>query len=409
MVTTGYTDTFNRTVSNGLGTATSGQTYTLFGTAAQFSVAPNTASIAISSAGDKLGYIDLQTQDVDISAQVALSAIPATNLATAGFVAKLGTISTYYNATMMVATGGAISLRFSKVVSGSLFTISTTATGLTYVANTFYNLRYRIFWSQTQQVNVMQLKLWAIGATEPGGWMATATDASVTQYTSGTQVGIMGRDESTSVGSITTKYRSFASRSYNLPMPAVTDPMCYDPAVSYPKQTALQSLAAAADTAVATLDPLASLAGLYPRVRVSNSNLAVSTAPVFITMTFNTTEFNIGTPTNLGYDNTAISLPVGIWLLSFEIRLAEAASNHISILFNGGPTVGQIQIDMRSNAAQANDNGVGGTGHASSLTYVTDPTTAGTYTITFFPSNTNTTYTIAYMALTAVKISDYFT
>lgn len=408
MATTGYADTFARTVSNGLGSATSGQAYTLFGTATQFSVAPNTASIAISSGGDKLGYIDLQTQSIDVTAQVALSAIPATNLATVGFVAKLSTISNYYNGTLMVATGGAMSLRFSKVIGGGLVTIATVALGLTYVANTFYNLRYQIYWSQALQTNVMSLKLWAIGATPPGGWTATTTDNALTGYTSGTQFGIMGRDESTVVGTITTKHQNVLATSYSLPMPATTDPMCYDPAFAYPKQAALESLADAADAAMLTLDPFAALAGLFPRVRVSNTNLSINTAAISINVPYIATEFNVGTPTNLGYDNTGIYLPVGIWAVAFELQLAEAASDYILANINGDGVSGTVFADMRSNAIQTNDRGVGGCLHMSKLVISTDPTTPVKYSVTLSPNNIATTYTATYAALSAIKISDYF-
>lgn len=407
MVTTGYNDTFNRTVSNGLGTAFSGQAYTLVGTNTQFSVAPSTASIAVSAVGDNIGYVDRQTQDIDITAQVALSAIPTTNLATVGFVSKLSGSGNYYNATMMVATGGAVSLRFSKNVGGSLSTISTTlVTGLTYVANTFYNLRYTNTWSVALQTNVMTLKLWAIGAAQPGGWMATAQDASFTNFTSGTNAGIMGRDESTVLGTITTKHQSVVASSYGLPMPAATDPMCYDPAITFPRQESLQSLAVAADAVVATIDPLTSLAGLFPRVRVSNSLLSINTAGIFVGITFAATEFNIGTTTNLSYDNTAIYLPTGIWLVSFEIRLSEAASDYIDLSLSAGSS--SIDVDMRSNAAQTNDQGVGGTGHATILAISTDPTTSLKCRVSFNANNVATTYTATYLALTAIKISDYF-
>jgi hypothetical protein len=405
MAVTGYSDSFGRTVANGLGAATSGQTYTLMGVATQFSVAPNTATIAPSSTGDKAGYIDLLTSDVDMSAQVALSAIPVTNLATVGFFAKLAAVTNYYNGTMMVATGGAISLRFSKVIAGSLTTISTTATGLTYVANTFYNLRYQIYWSAALQANVMSLKLWAVGATEPGGWMATTTDASLTQYTSGTQVGIMGRDESTVLGAVTTKHRSVLVRSYSLPVPATTDTMCADPAVAYPKQTAIQSIAAAADAAMATLDPLTSLAELFPRVRVSN---AMATMLGSGAMAYTATEFNVGTDTNLGYDSKAVYLPVGIWLVTFEIQLSEAASDSIQLISFSGSVTGSFDVFMRSNAVQANDDNVGGTGHASTLVYSTDPTVSVRFGVSFSPTNGAVTYTIDYVALSAVKVSDYF-
>jgi len=403
-IVTGYADTFGRTVASGLGSATSGQAYTLFGAAAQFSVTPSTATIAPSSSGDKFGYVDNRTQDLDITGQVALTAIPATNLATVGFVGKLPTVSNYFVGSMMVATGGAISLRFSKVVSGSLVTISTTATGLTYVANTFYNLRYRIFWSQALQTNVMQLKLWALNTTQPGGWMATATDPSLTQYTAGTQVGIHTRDESSVIGAVAAKFQNVASLTYSLPLPASTDPMCYDPAIAYPKQTSLESLADAADTALAALDPLAALAGLFPRVRVSNTNLAITGLN---TVTYNATEFNVGTPTNLGYDPQGIYLPVGIWLATYEIQLTEAASDYLLVNFNADSAGGSVFMDMRSNPSQSNDQGVGGTGHMSKLVIVTNPAVAQKVSVTLTP-NSATAYTATYTALSAIKISDYF-
>lgn len=407
MVTTGYTDTMGRTVSNGLGAATSGQTYTLFGVATQFSVAPNVATILPSSGGDKIGYIDQLTPDVDITAQVALTAVPATNLATVGFVSDLATISNYYNGTLMVATGGAMSLRFSKVIGGGLTTISTTALGITYVANTFYNLRYRRFWSQALQTNVMQLKIWAIGATPPGGWQATAFDSALTQFTAGTQIGIMGRDESTVVGALSLKIQNVATSSYHLPMPATTDPMCYDPAFTYPRQTALESLADATDAVVATLDPITALAGLFPRVRVSTT--ALSLPPGLPNMTFSATEFNIGTPTNLAYDNTSLYLGVGIWLVSFEMQLAEAASDWLWMTLNvPGSVSGGPVAEMRSNPAQSNDAGVGGCGHVSAIGICTDPTAPIRCSLGLLENTSTVTYVATYAALSAVKISDYF-
>lgn len=408
MVTTGYTDTFNRTVANGLGSADSGQTYTLNGVATQFSVAPSTGQIAISSTGEKYGYVDLQTSDVDISARVAMSAIPVTNLATVGFVVKMLNTSNYYNATMMVAAGGAISLRFSKVVGGALSTISSTSTGLTYVANTFYNLRVSVRWSQPLQTNILLSKLWALGTDEPGGWMASSTDSSHTQYSAGTNVGVFGRDESTVIGTITTKYQAVASYSYHLPMPALTDPMCYDPAIPFPKQTSLESLADAADVAMAALDPLASLANLFPRVRVSNTNFSIVGSLIFIFPTFNATEFNVGTPTNLGQNATGISLGVGLWMVTFEMRLATAASNDFSISMSSSTTLPDGSSEMRSNASQSNDDGVGGTVHITQMVQVTDPAVAATVGVTIQPSSSVATYTATYMALSAIKVSDYF-
>lgn len=403
---TGYNDVFNRTVSGGLGTATSGQAYTVTGTASQYSVAPGTASILPTAVGDRMAYVDRLTSDIDITGQVALSGIPATNLMTVGFVFKRSSSAEYYSATMMVAAGGAISLRFSKVTGGGLSTILTVATGLTYVANTFYNLRVVGYWSSGLQSNVLRSKLWAVGATEPGGWMAATTDASQTQYSAGSQAGLFARDEATVSGAVTAKIQNVAATSYGLPVPASADTMCADPAVAYPKQTALESLADAIDAASVAFDPLADLAALFPRVRVSASNFTTTTNGSQIP-TWTTVEFNVGTDTNLGYSN-GLRLPAGIWLVTLEVQMAPAAGDgyaQISV-FGGNPT--QFgDASMRTSTFQNNMESQGGSGHASVLVYSTDPENFVTANGNIAPE-VATTYTYLYAALTAIKISDYF-
>ena len=405
MATTGYADVFGRTVANGLGTATSGQVYTLSGTATQYSVGSNTGNIAITASGDNLGYVDLQTSDADLSGRVAISGIPASNSCQAGFVAKLSNTQNYYVGTMYVATGGAVSVRIAKRVANVLTILTTVATGITYVANTYYNLRFSVVWSSALNTNVISVKIWAVGATEPGGWTAQLTDNSLTQYTAGTNVGIIGRDESSVISTLTTKYQAIASRSYSLPVPATTDPMCYDPAIAYPKQTALESLADAADAALSALDDEAALAGLFPRVRISNTGWAFTGGQL---ATFAATEFNVGTPTNLGYDSQALMLPVGIWAVTFELQLREANSDYILVFYGDDAFSGSLFYDMRSNTTQNNNQFVGGTAHISKSVVVTDPTTPKRVSVNLSPNSGSTAYTAQYMALSAIKISDYF-
>lgn len=407
MTTTGYTDTFGRTVAGGLGVATSGQTYTMQG-ASQFSVAPNTGSVAMNAVANFLGYVDRQSSDIDISGQVALSAIPTTNLSTVGFSGKQSTNTNYYIGTMKVVPGGAVAIRFSKVVGLALVTLSdTTIAGLTYVAGTYYNLRFQCYWSQALQTNLLNAKLWAVGSAEPGGWMATITDNAHTPFTAGTQAGLYAREEQTTPAN-TARWQNVAVRSYSLPMPASTDTMCADPAIAYPKQTALQSLAAAADTVMATIDPLTSLAALFPRVRVSATSIVMPATLGGFAVPWGATEFNIGTATNLGYDNIHLALPVGIWFLAADLELAEAASNTLQMALNGYWNSGSPTTYIRSNAVQSNDQGMGGTGHISAITYSTDPAGTIPVSLTLFPTSSSTSYTIKYCSLTAIKISDYF-
>lgn len=401
MATTGYYDFWDRNLTGTWGTADSGQTYTLNGVASQF-YTDGYGGIKIASAGEKYGYIDLQTSDVDITAAIAMNQAPVTNLVTAGYVAKLVNTSNYYVGSIMVQPGGAISLRFSKVIAGGLTTITTVATGLTMSPFTDMNFRFVIYWSEPLQTNVLLSKVWLTGG-EPGGWMAGAFDASLTKYTAGTKVGFHGRDESSVVGVQEVYTNNTQVRSYGFEMPGVNDPMCYDPAVSFPKQTVVQTLAEQVDAAMTTIDPLVTLAGLFPRVRVSNTNVAMTSAPVF-----SATEFNVGTPTNLGYDSQGIYLGVGIWMVMFELHLNVAASDYILVSFgeNDSSVSGQVFADMRSNPSHTGDNGIGGTIHISKMAVVTDPVTPAKFSIGFSPNAGS--YTASYMALSAIKISDYF-
>lgn len=409
---TGYNDTFQRTVSGGLGTATSGQVYATAGGAGTISnVAAGVASIgpAAATPNNYIGYVDRQTADIDVTAQVALASIPATNLATVGLTGKQTTNQNYYIGSLMVAaTTALVSVRISKVVAGALVTLNTTAVSgaPAYVGGTYYNIRFQCYWSNLLQTNVLNLKAWAIGGAEPGGWTASTTDSSLTQYAAGTQAGLHFRDEATTPAN-TARWQNVAAKTYGLPVPATADPMCQDPAVAYPDQTALQSLAVAADSALVALDPLVSLAALYPRVRVSANNVSYNMNSSSA-ITYDTTEFNIGTPTNLGYDNQQLYLPVGIWLITAEVRLAVAADNSLYAEIYGGPSGTQAIDYFRSHTLQGSDS-IGGTAHASVISWNSNPSTPNQYGIQFGANGSNATYTILYAALTAIKISDYFT
>jgi hypothetical protein len=238
--------------------------------------------------------------------------------------------------------------------------------------------------------------------------MASTTDASHTQYTAGTGAGIYTRDEASVPGAVTAKIQNVATMTYGLPIPAAADTMCADPAVAYPKQTALESMADAIDAASITLDPYADLAALFPRVRVSLSNTVVNSATVFFPA-WTTTEFNVGTDTDLGYNNGVLQLPSGIWLVTLEIQLAPAASADfwkVTVQGGSGPFL-DADASLRVYTSQANLDSQGGSVHASVLIVSPDPEVSVTASGAINP-NTATNYTINYAALSAVKISDYF-
>src|SRR5438105_1031509 len=66
-------DSFNRTVSNGWGTADVGGPWTILDTASNWSVSPGAGSITVASNGQERGYLgSVTTQDVEMVAKVVL-------------------------------------------------------------------------------------------------------------------------------------------------------------------------------------------------------------------------------------------------------------------------------------------------------------------------------------------------
>lgn len=402
---TGYRDGFGRTVApGGLGTADSGQTYTLRLTAGDFSVNGLQAVIAPTSlTQDYAGVVDLKTSDVNVTAQVAVSALPASGTIQIGLVGKWIDTNNYYRASIVITTAGAVTAQISKRVAGTLSNITLTgsAPAITVAANTFYGMRFAVVYDWVAQTNRFYMKLWS--GNEPYGWNVTATDSSIT---GGTFAGLFGRNDSASTG-ISFLFETASTASEQLPFPATSDPMCYDPAVLYPRQTVVQSLAAAVDSYMgATVDPDAARAQAMPRVRVSAgpySQLNEILQPV----PFTTVEYNVGTATDLSTDATAIYLSSGMWILTAEIVVpASSIMTDGTLNFQTENTSVTFKID--------NYAGFGtdfpAIGAAEQVSVLTMSSGSFTEALSFVTNaSDNQTLAFTYLALSAVKISDNFT
>jgi hypothetical protein len=166
-------------------------------------------------------------------------------------------------------------------------------------------------------------------------------------------------------------------------------------------------MADAIDVVSAALDPYADLATVLPRVRVSSSNFTVNTSSP-ASLVWLTTEFNIGTTTNIGQDPSAISLPVGLWLVTLEIQLDPAGSTDFWAfsMSGGSPSIFSDSM-LRTSPSQPNMDSQGGSGHMTTLFTSPDPNASYRVFVDFNP-NTATPYTVRYTALSAIRISDYF-
>jgi PKD repeat protein len=183
-VTPLVSDTFSRTVTNGLGTADVGGPWTLTSSASNFSTTGTVGMIKLASAGSgptaTLGAVG--SADVDLSLNMSLDkASSGSGTYVSVAVRKVGTSE--YRTTAKFLAGGSVQLQLLKIVNGASTSLKTvTVAGLTYTAGDTETLQFQVSGSATVTLNA---KIFKAGTTEPSAWQATATDSSATLSTTG--------------------------------------------------------------------------------------------------------------------------------------------------------------------------------------------------------------------------------
>ncbi|MDT9688200.1 hypothetical protein Q5762_07490 [Streptomyces sp. P9(2023)] len=169
-------DAFTRSVSNGWGTADSGQAWaTAGGTAANFSVNGTVGQHSITTLNaPRATTIAIVSPDVDVTFDFALSVVPTGDNVFIQSMARRVDSSNFYNARVQIAAGGAMTLSIRKTVAGVDTQLATFATGLTYVAATLYRLRF------TVTGDALSASIWLASGTPPPAPQATATDSAFT-------------------------------------------------------------------------------------------------------------------------------------------------------------------------------------------------------------------------------------
>lgn len=404
-LTTGLLDNFGRTVAAGSwGTADSGQAYTLTGTASDFAVSGGFGTItpsALSSA--RLALVDMTSFQWNLAVQWKISALPASGTVRAGLVGGYKDGNNLYQAYASVTSAGAVNVVIERIVGGTNTALITggTISGLTIAANTVYGFRFSGFYDFTARKFTISAKVWPTTAAEPYGANVMAQDGST--Y-GGSSVGVYAANLGAATGAVFS-YDFLNSANHALPYPATTDPMCYDPAVLYPRQTVAQSLASAVDSYMAaSIDADAARAANWPRVRISKSNYANSAIFSLSPVSFDTLEFNVGTSTDLTINPQQISLPAGLWLLTAEVIIP--ASNTITngtLGFNGEIA----SVDFRVDAGTGNGNFDTAIGSAIQTTVLAGSSAAFTENV-FVNVSGSGGLSFTYLALEAQKIADYF-
>jgi hypothetical protein len=172
------TDTFSRTVSNGLGTADVGGAWSTIGTASNFSVAPGTAAFNLRTAATQLSAWLGSTMrtDTDLRATFAVDKVPTGNV----YVDVAGrrvSVNNEYRARMTLVSTGRITVQLTALKGTSTPVAVAAAVALpstiTYSAGSKLNVRMQVTGTGP---TTLRLKVWPAAEAEPAAWQTTGTD-----------------------------------------------------------------------------------------------------------------------------------------------------------------------------------------------------------------------------------------
>ncbi len=181
------TDTFNRSVANGLGSADLGGAWSTQGSATNFSVSPSAAAFNLRTAGTQVtGFLGATARsDTDLRLTIA-SDKPATGGGLYTYlVGRRVSTNNEYSARVRLASGGGIGVAL-MALKGSA-TVSTVQSevilpGVSYTPGMQLLVRLQVTGTNPTTVRV---KVWPSTASEPTAWLRSATDTAAGLQASG--------------------------------------------------------------------------------------------------------------------------------------------------------------------------------------------------------------------------------
>ncbi len=177
-------DDFGRTVGSGWGSAEQGGPWSLSGSQANYRVGGGVGTMTVPSSGTtRLAALDgVSTRDQDLQVTVTPQKVATgggTFLTLIG--RKIGGVS--YRTTMVVKSDGSATLGISKVDGGETrISPREPVAGFAFAAGDALNMRFQTVGASP---TTLKAKVWKVGASEPTGWTATATDATASLQAAG--------------------------------------------------------------------------------------------------------------------------------------------------------------------------------------------------------------------------------
>jgi PKD repeat protein len=175
-------DSFNRTVSNGLGTADVGGAWTLVGTASNFAVAPGAAALTLRTAGTQLSaYLGATTRtDTDLNLTLATDKVADGGGLYLSVVGRRISLNNEYFARVRVYSTGSVRISLAALNGTSTATTiqpEIALPGITYTPGLQLTVRLQVTGTGP---TTLRLKVWPASGSEPAAWQMSATDTTAT-------------------------------------------------------------------------------------------------------------------------------------------------------------------------------------------------------------------------------------
>lgn len=169
-------DAFGRSVSNGWGSADSGQAWsTGGGTAADYAVGSGVGSHTIPTVNaSRRTFIDFPYDDFDEYVSIAVSATATGNSISGGPTGRHYDSSNLYHARLEFTTTNTLILAIRRLLAGTETSLVSTTLADTYAPGTFLRIRFQGYGS------TLRAKAWTVGNLEPPEWHVSTTDTGVT-------------------------------------------------------------------------------------------------------------------------------------------------------------------------------------------------------------------------------------
>ncbi|MEA2610182.1 MAG: hypothetical protein QOJ75_2425, partial [Chloroflexota bacterium] len=175
---TGVSDGFQRTVSNGWGSAGTGGSYTLLGTTSDFGVNGSAGTMLVGQGVTHAATLtSVAMQDVRSTIRLKVDRLASGGGTYAYLLARqTSDLRNGYKVKVRLTSDRGISLQASRVVGGSetLFGSETSA-GFAYSANAYIWLKVEV---TGVNPTTIRAKAWPDGQAEPGTWSTVATDST---------------------------------------------------------------------------------------------------------------------------------------------------------------------------------------------------------------------------------------